>query len=306
MHSYILIIAGGTGLIGSELVCKANAKGYEIVIISRDKDKIKKVFKEEYEVWGWGDELVEQLQKCKARNYAIVNLAGSNISEGKWNKRRKEDIMRSRIKAGNNLVEAIKGSGFGPKVFIQASAIGYYGNKGDEILTEDSIKGDGFLAEVADRWEDSTKEIIKIGLKHAIIRTSVVLTEEGGMLKKLSVPFKYYFGNIPGNGKQWFSWIHLEDEINAILHLLENELEGVFNLAAPKPILMEKLCKTLGKALNKPCWFKIHPMLLRLMFGEMANELLLTSQRVIPKRLIEAGFKFKYETIEDALQNIKL
>lgn len=301
-----LIIAGGTGLIGGELVRKADAKGYKIIIISRDKDKIKKVFRKEYEVWRWGQELAEQLKKCKGKNYAIVNLAGSNISDSKWNKRRKEDIMKSRIDAGNNLVDAISRSGFGPRIFIQASAIGYYGNRRDEILTEDSGRGDGFLAEVTDRWEDSTKKIIKLGLKHTIIRTSVVLTEKGGMLKKLSIPFKYYLGSIPGDGKQWFSWIHLEDEVNAILHLIESELDGVFNLSTANPIPMEKLCKTLAEVMNKPCWFKIHPILLRLIFGEMADELLLVSQRVVPKRLIESGFKFKYESIEEAMQNIKI
>jgi len=237
--------------------------------------------------------------------YAIVNLAGENISAGRWTRKRKQTILQSRLNAGNAIVEGIKKATKKPHVVVQASAIGYYGSREDEALDESSSPGTGYLPEVAQKWELSTQEVESLGVRHVIIRTGIVLGKGGGALPRLIQPFRLFVGGPLGSGKQWFSWIHLEDEIRAIRFLMEHEnLSGVFNLTAPTPLVMKDFCKILGQVMHRPYWFKVPGFMLRLAMGEMAESLLLNGQRVQPKRLLEAGYQFLYPEVEPTLQQI--
>ncbi len=292
-----VIITGATGFIGKELLKAIADKKYDVIIITRNVNRAKQIFPENYILCDWlnTNELLNYMQD----KYAIINLAGDNISKGRWNKKKKMQILRSRVDTGFKLVNLIKQAKEKPVSFIQASAIGFYGNRGDEIITEETMRGEGFLADVVEKWENSTKELIGMNVKYCVIRSAVVLGMQGGMLPKIINPFKYYMGGVLGDGNQWFSWIHIEDEINAIMFLMGHGCEGVYNLSSPNPIRMTQLCEVIAKVMNKPCWFKIPAFVLKIIFGEMANELLLTSQRVMPEKLINKGFKFLYKSIED-------
>jgi uncharacterized protein (TIGR01777 family) len=298
-----VIITGATGFIGRALTKELAQGDYEIVALSRNPQIKSELNKISYIEWdaknpnGWTDYLDGA--------YAIVNLAGENISAGRWTKKRKQTILQSRLNAGKAVVEAVKRVKRKPKVLVQASAIGYYGSREDEILEESSAPGSGYLPEVAQKWEFSTKEVESLGVRHVTIRTGIVLGKSGGALPRLIQPFHFFVGGPLGNGKQWFSWIHLEDEIKAIRFLMKNEnLNGAFNLTAPAPLVMKDFCKILGRVMHRPCWLKVPGFALRLIMGEMAEALLLTGQRVQPKRLLEAGYKFSYPEAESALSQI--
>jgi uncharacterized protein (TIGR01777 family) len=301
-----IIITGATGFIGRKLVQLMLLEGYEVIVISRNKAEAAKVFGNACILDDWGSfENGKWEEYTKSGGYAIINLAGDNISKGRWTNEKKERILKSRVKAGSILSEAISKAKEKPILFIQASAIGYYGDRGEEIITEEANSGMGFLANVVREWENSTAELEKMGIKRVIVRSAVVLGESGGLLPKLVKPFRYYLGAILGSGKQWFSWIHIEDEVNAIMYLLRERAEGIYNLSSPNPIRMKEMCETIAKIIEKPCWLRIPSFVLRIIFGEMARELILVSQRVIPSRLIERGFKFKYENFASCVAMIK-
>jgi uncharacterized protein (TIGR01777 family) len=229
------------------------------------------------------------------------------LASGRWTKQFKADILDSRIKASKVLIQAIKNSKVKPKTIITASAIGFYGNRADEKLDEESRGGVGFLAGVAQEIEDCSREFETLGLRSVVIRTGIVLGSSGGALPKMIMPFKYYLGGYWDSGDQWMSWISLADEVAAIKFLIENSnLHGVFNLTSPKPLSNRKLFQILAEALKKPCRLPIPAFVLKIMFGEMANELFLASQRVYPRKLIDAGFEFKYSELKKALESIKL
>jgi len=237
--------------------------------------------------------------------YAIINLAGENISQGRWNQSKKAGILHSRLDATRAVVAAIKLIGNKPSVVVQASAIGYYGSSRTEEFNENSQPGKGFLADVCKKVELCTEPIEGLGVRLVIIRTGVVLGRDGGALPNLVKPFKMFFGGHPGSGRQWFSWISLEDQVAAIRFLLENEKQrGVFNLTAPEPVTMKGFCKTLGKVLKRPSLLFVPGFVLRLMLGEMADEMILSGQKVVPEKLVNAGFHFKYTKVEDALKAI--
>jgi uncharacterized protein (TIGR01777 family) len=298
-----VIITGATGFIGRALTEELAQGDYEIVVLSRNPKIKSELNKISYIEWdtknpnSWTDYVDGA--------YAVVNLAGENISAGRWTRKRKQMILHSRLNAGNAIVEGIKKVKNKPQVVIQASAIGYYGSRRDEALEESSSPGNGYLPEVAQKWELSTKAVESLGVRHVIIRTGIVLGKDGGALPRLIQPFRFFVGGPLGSGRQWFSWIHLEDEIRAIRFLMENEnLNGAFNLTAPVPLVMKDFCKILGQVMHRPCWIKVPGFMLRLVMGEMAEALLLTGQRVLPKRLLETGYRFSYPEAEPALQQI--
>jgi uncharacterized protein (TIGR01777 family) len=192
-----------------------------------------------------------------------------------------------------------------PEVLIQASAIGIYGNRGSEILDESSDPGVGYLADVAGNWEESTISVEEYGVRRVIIRTGVVLGSAGGVLSRLLLPYRFFVGGPVGNGKQWMSWIHIEDEIEGILFLMEHpDLKGIFNLTAPQPVQNRLFSKELGRLLKSPAWFPIPGFALKLIFGEMGEATILTSQRVFPARLDKAGYKFVFPELAGTLSDI--
>ena len=298
-----VIITGATGFVGRALVEELAKDNYEIVALTRNLKT--GLAGNNISLIKWDAKNPNSWTAYVDGAYAIVNLAGENISAGRWTRKRKQAILQSRLSAGKAMVEAVKQVNGKPKVIVQASAVGYYGSRGDEALDESSSSGTGYLPEVAQKWELSTKEVESLGVRHVIIRSGIVLGKGRGALPRLIQPFRLFMGGPLGSGKQWFSWIHLEDEIKAIRFLMENEnLNGVFNLTAPTPLVMTDFCKILGQLMHRPCWFKVPGFMLHLAMGEMAEALLLTGQRVLPKRLLEAGYRFLYPEVEPALSQI--
>ena len=299
-----VIITGATGFIGRAL-CKELHGSYEVIALSRDAESARQSLGDTAKVVQWDARTPTGWDREADGALAIVNLAGENVGSGRWNTARKTRILQSRLNATQAVVEAVKGLQNRPKVVIQASAVGYYGPRQDEQLDEDSTPGEGFLANVCRQVEHSVKEFEKLGVRCVVIRTGVVLGRGGGALPRLILPFQLYLGGHLGTGKQWFSWISLEDEVGAIRFLMENEqLRGVFNLTAPKPVTMKEFCQILGKVLNRPAWLNVPAFAARLALGEMADEMLLSGQRVLPARLPAAGFKFMHPDLEKALSDI--
>ena len=236
--------------------------------------------------------------------YAIVNLAGENLAEGRWTAARKERIRQSRLNAGQAVVEAVGAAERKPAVVVQASGIGYYGPRGDEEVTEDFRPGSDFLGRLAVEWEASTAPVEALGVRRVVIRTGVVLSLEGGALPRLLLPFRFFVGGPLGSGRQWVPWIHIVDEVRAIRFLLEqDEARGPYNLTAPHPVTNRELARALGRALRRPAWLPVPAPALRLALGEMST-VLLTGQRAVPKRLLEAGFVFQFPDLEAALRNL--
>jgi uncharacterized protein (TIGR01777 family) len=236
---------------------------------------------------------------------AIINLAGESIGSGRWNEKKRQRILQSRMNAGEAVTEAVKSVKRKPEVVIQASAIGIYGNRGKETLDESSGLGEGFLAEIAQDWEDSTREIETFGVRRVIIRTGMVLGSTGGALARLLLPYRFFLGGPMGNGKQWMSWIHIEDEIRSIQFLMgHKDLSEIFNLTAPHPLQNKAFSRELGKRLKSPSWLSVPSFLLKLFLGKMAEETILSSQRVMPVRLEKAGYKFVYPDLTGAVTDI--
>jgi uncharacterized protein len=296
-----VIITGGTGFIGSTLCHHLSQQGYNLYILSRNPNKHSKLVKNNITLldWdakssrGWADEVNDIT--------AVINLAGETISGYRWTEDKKRHILQSRLNAGKAIVEAIGQAKIQPKVIIQSSATGYYGDQGDIKLDENSAQGNLFISKVAQQWEDSTKSAQNNQVRHIIIRSGIVIGEGGGMLDKVSPLFKMFIGGHPGNGEQWMSWIHLNDEIAAIIHLLEKEdASGVFNLTAPNPIKAKDFFKDYGRAINRPSWIPAPEIGLKMLFGQMADELLLASQRIYPTKLVESGFQFQFPDTKKA------
>jgi uncharacterized protein (TIGR01777 family) len=299
-----VIILGATGFIGRALCKFLMEVGYEVVALTRNKNRGREILGKGIEVVEWDSKSEVGWESHANGAYAIVNLIGENLASGRWTQEKKKSILESRLNAGKAVSIAIQRVQIKPKVVIQASAVGYYGSRSDEILDESSEPGEGFLSEVAVKWEDSTKEV-EPQVRRIIIRTSPVLGRSGGVLTRLIRPFRFFLGGPVGSGKQWFSWIHLDDEVGAIRFLMEREdLQGAFNLTAPEQLMIKDFYHTIGKAMRRPSWLPIPGFVLRLLFGEMAQETILSGQRVVPKRLTEAGYKFIYPKAEKALKEI--
>lgn len=298
-----VIITGGTGLIGKALCTALVNDQHSVIALSRNPDKYRGSLRSvRLEQWdgktaaGWGA-LVDGAD-------AIINLAGEGIADGRWSKERKKSIRESRINAGLAVMDAINQATNKPKVLLQSSAVGYYGPHGDELVTEETAMGNDFLAKVCHDWEASTVSVTQMGVRRAVLRTGVVLSQQGGALPKMALPFKFFAGGPVGNGKQWLPWIHIEDEVRAIQFLLNQaEASGPFNLSAPNPVTNKEFGKTLGKVMGRPALAPAPAFAMKTIFGEMAT-VLLDGQRAVPNRLQALGFTFTYPTLEEALRNL--
>ena len=300
-----VIITGGSGLIGRELTKRLSAAGDEIVILSRNPDHVtglpanaQAVAWDAHTAEGWGH-LIDS-------STAIINLAGASIGDGRWTDERKRRIIESRINATTAVVQAVQTAPNKPATVIQASAVGYYGNRGDEILTETSAPGqDYFLSDVCAQWENASQPLAQEpDVRLVIIRTGVVLTTKDGALPKMLIPFKLFAGGPFGDGQQWFPWIHIQDEVSAIEFLLKNpQTDGVYNLSAPEIMTNKQFAKTLGKVLNRPSFIPAPAPALKLALGEM-SALVLDGQRAVSDKLQASGFTFAYPQAAPALQDI--
>jgi len=298
-----ILISGGSGFIGTELTRSLLSDGHQVVILTRDPQKAPSAAG--VRCVGWqglgspaGGELLSGLD-------AVVNLAGESIGAGRWNRQRKDLILSSRLKAGSLLADVCSHANPKPKVFIQASAVGYYGPGGDEPVTEASPAGSGYQAEVCKVWEASTLPVEQIGVRRCIIRTAgVVLSKDEGALPRMLPPFRLFAGGPLGSGRQGFSWIHKADEVAAIRFLIEDEkASGAFNLCSPKPLSNADFGRAIARVMKRPYWLPAPAFALRLLLGEMST-LVLEGTFMLPGRLQELGFRFHFENAEDALRDL--
>ena len=298
-----VIISGGSGLIGSALGKALLADGHEVVFLSRNPDKVKDA-PAGVKLRKWDGESAEGWQDLAQGDYALINLAGETIAQ-RWSKDSKQAIRQSRVNAGKAFMALISAAEVKPRVLIQSSAVGYYGTKtGDAQVTESFSPGDDFLAKVCFDWEISTAPASKLGIRRPVIRTGIVLSTEGGALPQQLLPFKLFVGGPVGSGNQWYPWIHLDDEVRAIQFLLTNDkADGPFNLTAPNPVTNKEFGKLVGEVMGRPSVIPAPGFAMKTIFGDMSL-LLLEGQRAVPQKLLELGFKFKFETAQAALRDL--
>jgi uncharacterized protein (TIGR01777 family) len=299
-----IIITGATGVIGRKL-CKALISGKnDLFIFSRNKDFSKKIIPYAKEYIEWDYNKIETWENYLVDSSVIIHLAGTNVFGKRWNENYKNQIMLSRVISTRNIVNAIGSLNSKPECFICSSAVGYYGNGLNQILTEESPAGNDFLAEVCRAWEAEAEKVENFGVRRASLRTGIVLSNEGGALKQMILPFKLFIGGPLGNGKQWFPWIHVDDIINAYVFAINNRMvSGAVNAVAPNPVTMKVFADGMGNLLRRPSLFSVPKIALKLLVGEAADTVL-ASQRVIPKKLLKLDFKFKFETIIAALTDL--
>ena len=299
-----ILIAGASGFIGAELV-KALEAQHTVTVLGRDIQVLQKRFSKNITIKTW-----QHLQQLDATNYdAVINLCGHNISASRWNKKVKEKLIHSRTDTNNQLVGWLINQKAKPH-FLCANAVGIYGlqNNGDPATFDENSPIDtehprDFLSEVGVRWQESLAPAIKQGIPVTTIRLGVVLKKGQGLLKKLSPSFQVGMGSILGDGTQMLSWVHVDDVIGAILFLLNRpDLTGAFNVTSPNPVSQEQFARLLANVLHRPLLLKMPAHIIRLLFGEMGDCLLLRGQRVIPKRLMEEGYPFAYPQCTDALK----
>ena len=292
-------MTGGTGFIGKKLCLFLLDKNHHLTVLSRTPEKVSSVCGESVE----SIRNIEELTESDSFD-AIINLAGEGIADARWSEARKQQLLDSRINTTKQLIAYIKKANNTPKVLISGSAIGYYGNKGSAILTEESRPHEEFAHHLCALWESTALEAEKLGVRTCIIRTALVIGDDGGFLKRMLPPFKLGLGGPIGNGEQWMSWVHRTDLIAIIEMLLEsNTIDGIFNASSPEPVTNKEFSKTLGQVLNRPAILPIPAFVLKILLGEMA-ELLLGGQRVLPKRLEQAGFEFKFKSLKQALIDV--
>jgi len=302
-----VLVVGGTGFIGTQLVEKLLEREHEVTIFTRNERKARTRFGDRVHVIQWKTDEFMLLQEHAHKVHAVINLAGENIAAKKWTALQKRKILSSRVNIGKSLSHSIQKSHDKPYILLQASAIGFYGFSENEEFTEDSPAGEGFLPMVTKHWEDTIRNVKADKTRKIFLRTGIVLGKKGGMLPKMMIPFKWWVGGHIGSGKQWLSWIHIDDEVNAIIYLLEKEdSEGAYNLTAPEPVKMKDFAKTLGKTMGKPSWFHVPGLILKTIYGDMAKETMLKGQKVLPKRLKDEGFKFQHTDLKSALQDLTL
>ena len=295
-----ILISGASGLVGKNLIPTLIAKGHEVRRLVRQTPKSA----DEIE---WNAETgFSESEQAKLENFdAVVHLAGDNVASENWSDEKKRKIKESRTVGTRVLVDALKKIQNPPKHFISASAIGFYGNRGDEILNEESAPGMGFLPEVCAAWEDEIKKAEEFRARVVYLRIGVVLAKDGGALEKMLTPFKFGVGGKIGSGKQFMSWIALDDLIRMIHFVLENEtLRGAFNAVVPNPVTNEEFTKTLGTVLNRPTILPVPEFAVKMLFGEMGETLLLEGARVVPQKLQDAKFEFDFPDLEAAMKHV--
>ena len=299
-----ILVVGGTGLVGKRLCAALALAGHDLRAVSRNVPRsvphlppgtdLRPLPKTD-------DEWTSLVDGCNA----IFNLAGEGLVEGRWSEDRKKSLRDSRVSLTDSLVRACGATVRRPRVLVNASAIGFYGPHGDEDLNESSAPGDDFLAEMCVAWEQAALAAKDVGLRVVTVRIGVVLSMNGGSLGKMLPPFRLGLGGPFGTGEQYFSWVHEDDLTGLLIHALDNEsVEGAMNGTAPNPVRNGEFAKTLGGILNRPAFLSPPDFVIRLALGEVADAILLTGQKVLPAVAQKTGYKFRYETAEDALRDL--
>jgi uncharacterized protein (TIGR01777 family) len=299
-----IVLAGATGLIGRRIVQRLVEAQNEVVVLTRNPSKRIGLSTAPIRLVQWdartpGD-WCTQLKGADA----VINLSGESIGGKRWTLAQKRRILSSRIDATNAIVDAIGASRRKPQVLVNASAVGYYGETGDEEVLESHPSGNDFLADVCRQWESAARAAERYGVRVVLPRSGVVLDRHAGALKKLLLPFRLFVGGPLGSGHQWFPWIHLEDEVGAILFAIESPaMTGPVNVVAPELVTMREFSGALGRALKRPSWAPVPAFLLKIALGEM-SDMVLKGQRTIPRRLLDAGYRFRFPRLDEALLDL--
>jgi uncharacterized protein (TIGR01777 family) len=290
-----VLVTGATGLIGSHLVPALQREGHQVVRLGRRRDASDFVW----------DPLRGQMDTGAIDGVeAVVHLAGENIGQ-RWTEERKQRMWRSRVEGARLLADAIASASSPPRTFISASATGYYGDRGDEALDEDAGPGRGFLAELCQAWEEAAQGAARAGTRVVNPRFGVVMSDKGGALARLLPLFRLGLGGALGDGRQYMSWIDIEDLVSAVLFLLRrDDLSGPVNVTSPNPVTNEEFTRTLARVLGRPAFLRVPAFALKAMMGQMAEEALLAGQRVLPRKLHQAGFAFQYPDLEGSLRHV--
>ena len=302
-----ILITGATGLIGSRIVNKLCDLGAFVRILSRNPGKADNLFKRQYTVqefdWSTYDDPLK-LRELIEESDAIINLAGSNVAGKRWSKEYKKDIYNSRIEITKLIVNTIKICKKKPECLINASGVGYYGFCGDELLHENSPPGDDFLARLCRDWETEAMKAVQFDVRVVTVRTGIVLDKNDGALKEFLAPFKFHFGAYQGKGDQWLSWIHIDDITELYIYVMSNlNIFGAVNGVSQEAVTNKKFTEILGTVLNKNIILPVPGFVLKLVVGEFADNLI-TGQKVSSQKISDAGFKFKYPMLKDALENL--
>lgn len=291
-----IVVAGGSGFIGEPLVRRLLARGDDVAVLSRNPGKVKAGRGVAWDGKTQGDWSSE----VEAAD-AVINLAGESIADARWTDERKRKLIASRLDATGALVEAMPRAPGKRRTFVSASAIGIYGDRGDELLDDNAAPGTGFLAELVSRWEAAAREAEPLA-RVVIVRIGLVLAENGGAVGKMLLPFRLGAGGPIGSGKQWFSWVDRDDVLRLIEWALDRDaVQGIYNATGPEPVRNRDFAKALGRTLHRPALIPTPPFALRLLFGEMADEALLAGQRAVPRRAMSEGFVFESTTADAAL-----
>jgi uncharacterized protein (TIGR01777 family) len=306
-----VIITGGSGLIGSALAESLAADGHEVVILSRNPARAAQAVRMQkgMRAEAWDGRTAQGWAPLAEGAGAIVNLAGESIAganpvAGRWTAGRKQAMRESSVNAGRAVVEAVRAAREKPAVVVQASAVGYYGPRGDEVVTEATPPGDDFLAKLCLEWEASTQPVESLGVRRAIARTGLPLSLRGGLFPPLRTVFGLFVGGPLGSGKHYWPWIHMADEVAALRFLIESGAAGLFNLCAPNPVTNREFSRALARVMGRPAVLGAPAFALRLALGELADELMLSGQRQAPEKLQQMGFVFKFPTLEPALRDL--
>lgn len=297
-----IVIAGGSGFIGTALTRVLLADGHQVIVLTRRPEQARLPVGAQAVGWnldspaGWG-QVVDGAG-------AVINLVGENLGGGLWTADRKKRIRESRVRAGQALVAAVETVNRRPEVLVQASGIGYYGFTGNTPVTESSPPGSDFLARVSVDWEDSTRPVEALGVRRVITRNSLVLHGQEGIFPLVLLPFRLFVGGPVGSGQQWFPWIHLDDQVHAILHLINTSAaSGAYDFVAPDAVTNAQLGKTIARVLHRPYYFPVPAFAMRAVLGELST-LVLEGQRAHPTRLLESGYRFRFPTLEGALRDL--
>ena len=293
-----ILVTGGTGLIGRHLIPRLLELGHTVCVVTRSPDKARALLVPDVEIWkGLND------HKTLDGIDAVINLAGEPIADKRWTEEQKQRLCNSRWQITQQLVDLFAASEQPPGIFISGSAAGYYGDLGEVVVTEEEPPHNEFTHKLCARWEQIACGALSEKTRVCLLRTGVVLASKGGILAKMVPPFKLGLGGPIGNGRQYMAWIHIDDMVNGILWLLDNDLRGPFNMVSPYPVRNEQFAHALGHALKRPAVLRVPATAIRLMMGE-SSVLVLGGQRALPKRLEEAGFKFRWYDLEEALTDV--
>lgn len=297
-----IVVAGGTGFIGKQLVSQFVAAGDGVILLTRG-GKIPDNWKDKVAVKIWDGKSSGEWESVVDGADIIINLCGESIASKRWDENQKKLLSLSRLDPTRALIRAIHSAQAKPRVLVNASAVGYYGVVDGEA-DESTSKGKGFLPDLCEGWEQTAWAAEKMGTRVVLLRTGIVLDKESGALQKMAIPFKYFLGGPLGSGKQWFPWVHVQDAIGLILFAIKNKnVAGALNACSPQPERMVDFCRILGKVLNRPSWLPVPEIFLKALLGEMA-EMILGGQRAIPRKALNLGFKFRYPSLESALVNL--